>query len=63
MFESVNFEHSTAFWLCLSFALTSAVFLSALVWTMLMTPDRRNHLASLPLDDSEHRKTDDPQAR
>ncbi len=53
MFESVNFERSTAFWLCLSFALTSAVFISALVWTMMMTPRRRNHLASLPLDDSE----------
>jgi hypothetical protein len=63
MFEYVRFEHSTAFWLIVSFVLTSGVFLTAIVLTMLMKPSRREHLSSLPLDDSEGHGTDDSQTR
>jgi len=61
MFEHINFEQSTNLCRIIAFVLTFGVFLTAVVWALLMKPSRRDQLASLPLDDDERPSSESSQ--
>lgn len=54
MFKRIIYDHWTAIVPFVGFFLTFAVFIIATTRTVLMKKDQRDHLASLPLDDSKN---------